>query len=369
MIRATVSLLLIFLISALAVYSISFVLPALAQIYGDGIYLTIPASWIGGAIGGLLLSILADKWSRKLSLLISIFLFTVPLFLNVFTRNLFLFYFLWFLIGFGVNGENGLSYVYAAEISPPSYRGFVGSIMQGLYFIGGLLGLLWADIFRSIETYFLTLGLLSLVSYLLWFSIPESKVRSRGSFSSLRSKNLTKVLVLGSVFAVGSFLFVVPLVSLSFTLFSFFRLPAFSLLSLALLLGLIGFSLAGRLSDRWGRKRTTFIFIVISLVSSVMMLLQVPTSLIGVLVTLLMVGSSFFAYFGVWMSEVFPPEVRATGTNIVFFLGRLIGGGFGVSIILLMPFGLKEDLGVGLLTSTLLVLGSVLLLPETVRRG
>ncbi|AWR98397.1 MFS transporter [Metallosphaera hakonensis] len=365
MLRQIFSLLTIFLLAALSVYSISFVLPSLSTIYGKGIYFTVPLSWIGGAIGGVALSILADRWSRRFSLLISILLFTLPLLLNSVIRDLSLFYVLWFLIGFGVNGENGLSYVYAAELSPPKYRGLVGSIMQGLYFVGGLLGLIWASVFK-LNLYFLSLGVVSLISLALWPLIPESTRRSRSNPSA---HGLFKITFLGAIFSVGSFLFVVPLVSLSFTLLSLLNLNAFLLLSIALLVGMVGFTLAGRISDIWGRKRTTYMFIGVSLVFSVVMLLSGEPLLVEISLVALMVGSSFFAYFGIWMSEIFPPEIRATGTNTVFFLGRLIGGGFGVSLVLLMPFGLKDDLGISLVISSILVLIAVLGLPETVSQG
>ncbi|MEM3225692.1 MAG: MFS transporter [Saccharolobus sp.] len=363
MLRSLVALLILFLLSALSVYSISFVLPTLAKIYGQGVYFTVPMSWIGGAIGGVLLSILADKWSRRISLLISIFLFTIPLLINFLIKNLSLLYLAWFIIGFGVNGENGLSYAYAAELSPQGYRGFVGSIMQGLYFIGALMGLIWSFLFRNIETYFLSLGLLSSLSFVLWFLIPESKWRTKRS-----NVKVAKTVILGSIFAIGSFLFIVPLVSLSFSVLSILKVNSFLILSIALILGMISFTLAGRISDILGRKKTTFIFIAISIIFSIIMLLTFNYLIIAITIPALMIGSSFFAYFGVWMSEVFPPEARATLTNLVFFLGRLIGGGFGVSLVLLMPFGLKDDLSVALIISSILVLLSVLGLPETISK-
>jgi MFS family permease len=174
--------------------------------------------------------------------------------------------------------------------------------------------------------------------------------------------------VFGSLFAVGSFLFIVPLVSLSFTLLSSLKLPTFQVIVVALLVGLVGFTVAGKLSDRFGRKRTTYLFLAISLVFSFLFFLGVPAVVEASIISL-MFGSAFFAYFGIWMSEIFPAEVRATGTNMVFFLGRLIGGGFGVTIVLLLPLGLQMDLGLALVISSLVVGLSVLNLPETARKA
>jgi hypothetical protein len=66
------------------------------------------------------------------------------------------------------------------------------------------------------------------------------------------------------------------------------------------------------------------------------------------------------------MSEVYPAEIRATGTNTTLFLGRLLGGGFGVSLVLLLPFSLGRSLSLALIASSILVLTSTTQLPETV---
>lgn len=367
--RAIFSLLSIFLLAALAVYSISFVLPELSRELGSGAYFAVPISWIGGAIGGVFLSVLADTWNRRLALLISIVLFVFPLFLNLDIKSLLELYVVWFLIGFGVNGENGLSYVYAAELSPTGMRGLIGSVMQGLYFLGGLLGLVASYLLRDQFSYFLVISIVASLSLPLWVLIPESKFKASGKSTLSAFKGpLLRILLFGSLFAVGSFLFVVPLVSLSFTLLSSLNLPAFQVIVIALLVGLLGFTVAGRLSDRFGRKRTTYLFLAISLIFSFLLFSDIPI-VVEMSVIALMFGSAFFAYFGIWMGEIFPGEVRATGTNMVFFLGRLVGGGFGVTLVLLLPLGLQRDLASALVISLLLVGLSAINLPETVRRS
>ncbi|PSN97864.1 MFS transporter, partial [Candidatus Marsarchaeota G2 archaeon ECH_B_SAG-C16] len=135
------SLLVVFLLSAAAVYSISFVLPNVILEFGSAAAFSVPLSWVGGAVGGVVLSMVGDVRSRKYALLVSILLFTLPLGLNIRMGSLIELLAVWFLIGFGVNGENGLSYVYAAELSSPQKRGFIGSVMQGLYYLGGITDL------------------------------------------------------------------------------------------------------------------------------------------------------------------------------------------------------------------------------------
>ncbi|EZQ11729.1 MULTISPECIES: hypothetical protein [Acidianus] len=70
---------------------------------------------------------------------------------------------MWFLIGFGVKGDNGLSYVYAVELSLLKSRGLVGSIMQALYDIGALL-----SVIHNGRLYFTIISVLALLSIGLW---------------------------------------------------------------------------------------------------------------------------------------------------------------------------------------------------------
>ncbi|CCC81901.1 MFS transporter [Thermoproteus tenax] len=364
---ALAALLTIFLFSALAVYSISFVLPKFIAKFGGLASFAIPLSWIGGAIGGLLMGIFGDAKGRRLSLLISILLFVFPLIGNIIVNNIVVFYIIWFLIGFGVNAVNGISYVYAAELSPPNVRGLVGSIMQGLYFLGAIMGSLISFAAReSISLYYVTIFSLSAISIPLWFLIPESKWRAKFSFKV--SRDLAKATVFGSLFSIGAFLLLVPLVSLGFTLFTALGLNAYAVILAGFIIGMIGFTAAGSISDRIGRKRASYVFAGISVLASLLFLFGVNNpNLVATSFILLMFGSSFFAYFGVWMSEVYPANFKATGTNITLFLGRLLGGGFGVTLALLLPFGLERDLSLTALISSTIVLLSATQLPETVR--
>ncbi|AOL16259.1 MFS transporter [Sulfolobus sp. A20] len=367
---ALTSLLIIFLFSALAIYSISFVLPSLIAKYGEAVAFSIALSWIGGGIGGLVMGIFGDIRSKRYALLISIILFALPILANLIEPNIVFFYIIWFLIGFGVNAVNGISYVYVAELAPTKTRGFIGSIMQGFYFLGAILGLLISFVVRgNIFIYFLIISILSLISIPLWIFIPESKWR--GNFSFKLPKDLIKVTIFGSLFSIGSFLFLVPLVSLSFTLFSFLGSRLYVVIFSAFILGMIGFMISGRVSDKIGRRLASYIFGIISIISSIILFVGAmlfDSILLIISFIVLMIGSSFFAYFGVWMSEVYPVNFKATGTNITLFLGRLIGGGFGVTLVLLMPFGLGRDLAISTIISSFLVLVSATQIPETVKR-
>ncbi|MCI2413850.1 MAG: MFS transporter [Candidatus Aramenus sp.] len=362
-------LMVVFLISAIAIYSITFKLTEVSILTSSTlseVELIISSSWIGGAIGGLVIGLASDRIGKKKALGISITLFSVPLLVNVLVdRVLAIYYVLWFLIGFGVNGDNGVSYVLIAEFSPPSLRATFGSLMQGFYFLGAMIGASLSA-FLGFREFLLTISLLSLLSFLPWAKVPESKFRG-GKFRPVEvfSRKHKGITVFGSMAVVGAFLFLVPLVSLGYTLFSesgFPRALSSFAVTVSFLVGFAGFTLAGRIADAIGKRRTTFAFLTVGLVG---VALLVGVSLLKdfyfllFVYPLLMFSSSFFAYFGVWISELYPPQLKGTGTNTAFFLGRLLGGGFGVFLVALLPLPLALSLSVVSLVSLLLVLAGV----------
>lgn len=271
-----IALLVIFLFSAMSISSISFVLYPMAKetnVPISSIEFAIPLSWIGGAIGGVIMGIVGDYWGRRYALLLSILLFSIPMIVNILASNLYLLYLVWFLIGFGVNGDNGLSYVYTVELSSPKSRGLIGSIMQGLYDIGALLGALLSAV-HDVKLYFTIISILALTSIGLWFLIPEYRIKTPFRPSKVFRGELTKVTALGSIFAIGSFLFLVPLVSLTKTYLQYQDVPnPFIILAIMFVIGFILFTIAGRISDMFGRKKTTFAFTILGVVSSILFLL------------------------------------------------------------------------------------------------
>lgn len=218
------------------------------------------------------MGIFGDTKGKRLSLLISILLFVFPIIGNIIVNNIVIFYVIWFLIGYGVNAVNGISYVYAAELSPLNIRGLIGSIMQGLYFLGAIMGLLISFATReSLFLYYMIIFVLSIISIPLWFLIPESKWRAKFSFRI--SRDMIKVTIFGSLFSIGAFLLLVPLVSLSFTLFSILRVNVYAIILAGFIIGMIGFTVAGSISDRIGRKTASYVFAGISVLASLLFFL------------------------------------------------------------------------------------------------
>ncbi len=359
-----VFLMLIFLLSAVVIYSITFEIKdivELTHVSYSSAELVISLSWIGGALGGLFMGILADKIGKKKSLFISILVFSLPVLINASLIQIIAFYVLWFIIGFGVNGDNGISYVYVSELSPPNLRSTFGSIMQGLYFMGAIVGAITSS-FVSFQDYLLLIGILGLIGIPLWFFIPESKFKGgKLNVKEIFKGKLRRTTIFGSMFSIGGFLYLVPLISLGDTLFlleGFNDRLASLLITTSLVMGLLGFAMAGRIADKVGKRKVTLAFATLGLISVVSFTVSSFTakSFLPLIYPVMVISSSFFAYLGVWLSELYPLPLKGSGTNVNLFFGRLIGGGFGVSLVALLPFSLPLSLSIILIISIVLIM-------------
>ena len=355
---STFSTLLLFLVSAIAIYSIVPLLPFLEAKFHTSLTtlaLVISLGWVGGAIGGVIIGALSDSYGRRLMLFISILIFGISTLLSYFITSVYLLFITWFLVGFGVNGENGISYAIVAETLKGG-RGTIGGFMQGLYFAGYLLSLILALTRFS----FLIVGILALVLSPLSFTMSESSRKGFRPFSNLKEINV-RLAIVSSLLAISAFLYTVPFVSLLPTLFEELHV-SYSILIIASLIGIIFYTLSGYISDIIGRKRTSIIFSIIAILAGVIFYSLLHSILFPFTVFLVFLGSSFFSYLGVWISELYPPKLRATGNNLSFLLGRIIGGGFGVALVTLLPFTLSSNLAIILISCGLIALISSILL-------
>lgn len=57
-----------------------------------------------------------------------------------------------------------------------------------------------------------------------------------------------------------------------------------------------------------------------------MLILAKNPYFIIILLALLYISSGLFSYDGIWVSENYPIDLRATASNFVFMFGRFIGG-------------------------------------------
>jgi MFS family permease len=370
-VKLFVSVLVPFLMSAFCVFSIVYLFPELSTAFHVGVAalsLLVTLSFIGGAVGGVFLGMVADAYGRRVGLALSVLIFSLFTLMAGFAGGLLELYVFWFLVGFGVNAENGITYAVVIE-NWRSGRGLMGGLLQGIYFIGIVLDALVSGVIRDWRLVLISIGATSLaLSLPLIMLVPETAgrigLRSVG-YGELFRGSLLIITVLSTVLVSSAFLYTIPLVSLAPTYLSAIKPPGLGYWLVALpLVGAIAYVVAGYVSDIYGRAKTLTVLSTIALVSSVALLLMARSypGYVTIPVVLAYFSSSIFAYLGVWISELYPMRVRATASNFAFFLGRLLGGVGPPIVAALFSYDLGVGLGYVLTISAALALASTLML-------
>ncbi len=377
------SVLIAFLLAAYSMYAITFVLIPLHISFNVSltiVTIAITLSWIGGAFGGFIFGYVSDIFGRKKTLFVTIILYSILTILVYFISNIYELYILMFFIGAGVNGENGISYVLISLMEKTKFRGTLGGFMQGLYALGALLGAITASIILprygmvAWRYVFLTTGIISLFSIIFWFFIPDFKGNIQKYYKKLNikdifNKNIINLTLFGSIFAFASFMFLIPLFSLAPTYLENYRISNhYYIIYAGLIIALLVFGLSGYISDRIGRKKTVIYFSIIAIIFSSLFLYvnyELLKYYISLSLILIYLSSSFFAFYGVWISELYPPKMRGAGSNFTLLLGRLFGGGFGPLIVVLIPLKLGVSLGIILFIMAIIALISSIFIKKS----
>jgi MFS family permease len=351
-------------------------IPAFA---GTVIAITLLGWGIGGMVGG----VLADYLGRRRTMILSILAYSLMTGLSALAWDWVSFAGLRFLVGIAIGSEWATGASITAEVWPAHARGKAAGLMQcGLgigFFLASFLWLYVGTLGPGAWRYMFVIGIVPAL-FALWVraGIPESapwettNARRRAAIERQRSGA-----ALGAeeqALARFTFvdLFVEPdirrnailafLLSLTTTLAWWgistwvtqyigsvaakAGLPAQQWASYAGMtynLGaILGYASFGFLADRFGRKPVTMVFFALALALTPVLFLWTEG------LTLLLIVAAINGYFSlgqyswmpVWLPELFPTRVRATGIAFVFnaprfiaFLGPLVAGqlivGFG----------------------------------------
>ena len=334
-----------FMLSAYSVFSLSLVLGQLARQFSvpaSAVLAAIPIDFVGGAVGGVLLGYMADRLGRRPALMLAVALFGLAVLAASAINSLWELYVLWFLVGVGVNSQNGVAYAVLVELLR-SAKGSVGGFMQGLYFIGFFLDELVHVLVPHWRPYFLVVGASSLaVSLALTSQVPETSAGRRAPGASLlrMGRRLALVTVGLSAVVVGAFMYSVPLLSVVPSFLGSMGLGQRVLFGLSLA-GFAGFVAAGAASDAYGRLGTQVAFSAAGLASSVLLALAASGGAGLAALVALFFFTGYFGFTGIWAGESYPAEFRATATNVVFLVGRLVGGFSAIIAALAYPPSLR----------------------------
>jgi SHS family lactate transporter-like MFS transporter len=318
-------------------------------------------------LGGVAAGSAADRWGRKLPLMIAMVWFAVcdgavslaPSFGWILALRT--------LFGFGMGAEWTAGATLAMENWPTRSRGIASGILQGSWAIGYFLAAVisgWVVPHYGWRALFVIAALPALLVLPIRYFVPESHphagdVKAHVSFRALATPAMLKRLIWASCTMAFGFGAYYGLTGLYPTLLTDAGLGPggvarmVALFNLGMLTGAV---VCGSLASRIGVVRAVAIPALLSVPFLVLYVGQVPSLLWLGALTGGAFGAGFSGITPLFLTELFPAEVRARAVGIVYHVGA-----FGAAFVPTGVAALSEH-GVKLSTAILFVAGGCELL-------
>ncbi len=338
---------------------------------------------IGAVFGGIVFGWLSDYYGRVRVLTWTIVLFGVFTGLCAFAQGY------WDLLayrtiaGIGLGGEFGIGMALAAEAWPAKHRARVSSYVA----LGWQIGVLCAALLTPLllphigwRGMFMVGVIPAIVAWVIRRKLhePELFVRhatKKGSrakaFKLLVKDGRTTRTSLGIVILCGvqNFGYYGIMIWMPSFLANHlgFGLTKSALWTSVTILGMMaGIYLFGQLADRIGRK-PSFLLFQVGAVVMVLVYSQLndPDSMLWAGAVMGMFVNGMLGGYGALMSEAYPTEARATAQNVLFNIGRAIGG-FGPIVVGALAMAYSFQVAIALLAAiyVLDMLATIFLIPE-----
>lgn len=318
-------------------------------------------------IGGTLAGTMADKYGRKLPLLLSVLWFSLFAFLSGFSTSYAMLFGLRALFGLGMGGEWAAGMPLVMEHWPTKLRGLVSGLLLGGWYWGYLLA---AAAFQFIYPFFgqnydfawraMFWVCILPALFTLWIrkNVPESpvwlaqqKLKAEGkmpkgptlSIGRIFKKDLLGTTIQTSL-VVGAFMCIYY--SVNFWYPTFLRdagRPVLPYLAGFNLAAIAGTAFWGRMSEgRLGRRGAATVTVVLGIAS-------LPFYLHATTAPVLFLGALLMGFFGmgIWgmapaySNERFPTEVRGVGAGFAYHAAAAIGATMPVILGALQDRGFK----------------------------
>jgi len=339
---------------------------------------------IGAVFGGIVFGMLSDKYGRIRVLTWTIVLFAVFTGLCAFAQGYWDLLIYRTIAGIGLGGEFGIGMALAAEAWPARHRARVSSYVA----LGWQLGVLGAAMLTPLllpsigwRGMFLVGVIPAVVAWVIRNKLHEPEVfvnRSKKEQPSamqclkllMKDKATRKislgVIVLTSVQNFGYYGIMIWMPSFLSKQMGF-SLTKSSVWTAVTIVGMsLGIWVFGQLADRIGRKPTFLIFQLGSVIS-VLAYSQLTdaTAMLWVGAIMGLCVNGMMGGYGAVISEAYPTEARATAQNVLFNIGRAVGG-LGPVVIGALAMAYSFQVAIALLAAiyVLDMLATVFLIPE-----
>ncbi|QTF07640.1 MFS transporter [Brenneria izadpanahii] len=338
---------------------------------------------IGAVIGGLIFGALSDRFGRIRVLTWTIVLFAVFTGLCAFAQGYWDLLLYRTIAGIGLGGEFGIGMALAAEAWPARHRARASSYVA----LGWQTGVLAAAILTPLLLPHIGWRGMFIVgvipAFVAWFirhrlHEPEVFVRKATkrkpaleSFKLLvkdkaASKVSAGIIILTSVQNFGYYGIMIWMPSFLAKTLGFNLTKSAMWTSVTIMGMIVGIWVFGQLADRIGRKPSFLLFqsgaLIMVLTYSQ---LSDPVAMLWAGALLGMFVNGMMGGYGALMSEAYPTEARATAQNVLFNIGRAVGG-FGPVVIGAIISLYSFQVAIALLAAiyVLDILATLFLVPE-----
>ncbi|MCY1172479.1 MAG: MFS transporter [Pseudomonadota bacterium] len=338
---------------------------------------------VGAVAGGIFFGALSDRFGRVRVLTWTIVLFAVFTGLCAFAQGYWDLLIYRTIAGIGLGGEFGIGMALAAEAWPAKHRARVSSYVA----LGWQCGVLGAALLTPLllpvigwRGMFLVGVIPAIVAWVIRNKLHEPEVFVRSSVKKkstmdafkllVKDKATTKVsigiAVLCSVQNFGYYGIMIWMPSFLSKQLGFNLTKSAVWTSVTILGMMAGIWVFGQLADRIGRK-PSFLLFQAGAVVMVMVYSQLtdPNVMLWAGAVLGMFVNGMLGGYGALMSEAYPTAARATAQNVLFNVGRGVGG-FGPVVVGALAATYSFQIAIGLLAAIYIIdmLATAFLIPE-----
>jgi len=346
-------------------------------------------------VGAIIFGWVSDRYGRKRGLMLTIATYGIATFISAFTQNIVQFSITRVVSGLGIGGEWGIGFSLLSEAWSKN-RGLAGGILQSAFSVGMVMAVYVSSVFLVLypqegwRYVYITGGIPAVLVAIIRFYIPESKSwlessrirvkmeRLKVFFKIETLRYLLSTLLLTSGFFFMAYAIITWWPKILITIYNISPKEFSAPLMVGSIIQVPVIFLVGYVSDRIGRKKTSILFALLTLISLITWLIFIhlyKINLGNIWTWPVMDGYIFYqavslyiGVFGIWFSEIFALKIKSTASNISYMAGRGIGGALSATmVVLLSPYlgGLQFSMLVLAIIGLIASMVAIFILPET----